>query len=304
MARRRTDLILCSGKGGVGKSTVATAAATYFSEAGKKTLLVSSDPVQALSRIYGKPIGNKITKISENLDAMEIDVEKIAIKVEKEYKQVLADALASWIDEETAKSLPLHILSGVDELMALDKIQRLVGGDYDVVVWDTSPTGHTLRLLGLTKKLSEVFCKKFAIYYKLLHPVQAMRSLFGGPRLKLLKSIENMGKTVERIEKMLADPRTELILVLNPEKLSILEGKQLRGAAEMHNINVKRVVINKMLMPCKCHFCAMKLEEQEENLNLIRREFGDMKLLVIPYQPYEILREKRIRRCAKQLFGV
>jgi len=303
MPKRRARLILCSGKGGVGKSTVASAIATYFAESEKKTLLVSSDPVQALSRIFNKKIGNRVTKISKNLDAMEIDVEQIALKVESEYKQVLTDALASWLDEETAKSLPLSILSGADELLALDKIRRMVDGDYDVVVWDTSPTTHTLRLLGLSKKLSEAFAGKFAALFKLVHPIQTIRAAFGGKKPKLLSAVENLGTTVEKVEKMLADSRTELVLVINPEKLSIYEGKQLREAAETHNIPVKRAVVNKMLLPCKCKFCVMKRKEQEENLQLIKKEYNDLKLLVMPYMPYEILREKRIKEYAKQLFG-
>ncbi|MEW6222388.1 MAG: ArsA family ATPase [Candidatus Hadarchaeota archaeon] len=302
MPKRKARLILCSGKGGVGKSTVASAIATYFSETGKKTLLVSSDPVQALSRIFNKKVGNKITKITKNLDAMEIDVEKIATKVETEYKDVLADALSSWLDEETAKSLPLHILSGADELLALDKIRRLVDDEHEVVVWDTSPTTHTLRLLGLSKKLSEAFHGKFAALYKLAHPLQAIRAAFGGPEPQLLKAVENLGRTVEKVEKMLADSQTELILVMNPEQLSIFEAKQLKEAAEAHHITVKRAVVNKMLLPCKCNFCTMKRKEQEENLDLIKQEYNDLKLLVMPFMPYEILREKRVREYARELF--
>ncbi|MFN4133749.1 MAG: ArsA family ATPase [Candidatus Hadarchaeales archaeon] len=302
MRGRRARLILCSGKGGVGKSTVASAIAMYFAQSGKKTLIVSSDPVQALSRIFGKNIGNKITKLGRNLHAVEIDVEKIALKVEREYKDVLADALASWLDPETAKSLPLSILSGADELLALDKIRRMVE-DYDVVVWDTSPTTHTLRLLNLSKKLSEAFSGKFGFLFKLAHPIQTIKAALGGPKPKLWVAIENLKKTVENVEKTMADPRTELVLVVNPEKLSVFEGKQLREAAEAHKIIVKRAVINKMLLPCGCKFCSMKRKEQEENLAIIKKEFSDLKLIQMPYLPYEVLSLGRVREYAKKLFA-
>lgn len=303
MPRRRARLVLCSGKGGVGKSTVASAIATYFAESGKRTLLVSSDPVQALSRIFNRPIGDKITTLSRKLDAVEIDIEKLARKVEAEYKKIFVDALASWLDEETAKSLPLEILTGVDELLALDRIRHFVEGGYDAVVWDTSPTGHTLRLLGLSKKVSEAFARKFRVYYKLLHPLQTLRSIFGGPQPKLLTAFEDLGKLVVKTEHMLSDTRTELILILNPEKLSILEGKQLREAADEHGITVKRAVVNKILLPCNCKFCSMKRKEQEENLELIKREYSDLKLLTMPYLHYEILSKKHVQDYAKKLFG-
>jgi arsenite-transporting ATPase len=304
MPRRRSRLILCSGKGGVGKSTVASAIATYFAGEGERTMIVSSDPVQALSRIFGRNIGDKVTKLSANLEAMEIDVDRIARKVETEYKKIFVDALASWVDGETAKALPLEILSGVNELLALDRIRHFVeGGKYEVVVWDTAPTAHTLRLLRLSKRMSDAFTKKFGLVYRLLHPLQTLKSLLGGPKPKLLGALEGLGKMVEKTETMLADPRTELILIINPEKLSIFEGKQLREAAETHGITIKRAVVNKMLLPCKCKFCSMKREEQEQNLELIKHEYRDLKLLSMPFLPYEILSKERVKEYAEKLFA-
>jgi arsenite-transporting ATPase len=305
MPKRKAKLILCSGKGGVGKSTVASAIATYFAGSGKRTLIVSSDPVQALSRIFKKPIGDKVTKLGSKLEAVEIDVDKIAKRVESEYKKIFVDALASWLDEETAKSLPLEILSGVDELLALDRIRHFVEGGYEVVVWDTSPTGRTLRLLGLSKKMSDVFVKKFGFYFKLLHPWQTLKSFITGSKHKpkLTAAFENLGRITLKIEEMLADARTELILVINPERLSILEAKQLREAAEEHNIAVKRVIINKMLLPCNCKFCSEKRKEEEENLELIKQEYQDLKLLTMPYLPYEILSMQRVKEYAERLFA-
>jgi arsenite-transporting ATPase len=304
MPERKAKLILCSGKGGVGKSTVASAIAIYFAGTGKKTLLVSSDPVQALTRIFKKQIGDKITRLHPNLDAVEIDINKIAKKVETEYRKIFVDAMASWLDEDLAKSLPLEMLSGVDELLALDRIRRYVEGDYNVVVWDTSPTSLTLRLLGLSKKMSDVFTNKLAVYYKLLHPLQTMRSVLGGSKKqpKIINVFDKLGKTVTRIENMLADAHTELILIINPEKLSILEGKQLREAAEGYNITVKRAVINKMILPCKCQFCSMKNKEQDENMKLIKHEYGDLKTMTMPYLPHEVLSKERVLEYAQKLF--
>jgi arsenite-transporting ATPase len=289
----------------VGKSTVASAIATYFAGSGKRTLIVSSDPVQALSRIFKRPIGDKVTRLGSKLEAVEIDVDKIAKRVESDYKKIFVDALASWLDEETAKNLPLEILSGVDELLALDRIRHFVERGYEVVVWDTSPTGRTLRLLGLSKKMSDVFVKKFGLYFKLLHPWQTLKSFFSGAKRKprLMVAFENLGKIVVKIEEMLADARTELILVINPERLAILEAKQLREAAEEHNIAVKRVIINKMLLPCDCKFCSKKRKEEEENLEFIKREYRDLKLLTMPYLPYEILSRERVEEYAKKLFA-
>ena len=257
--KRRARLIICSGKGGTGKSTVAAAVATHFSTHGQKTLLVSSDPAHSLSGIFDKRIGESVTKLGRNMYAIELGIDKIAKKVEKKYRKIFCDALASWLDEEIVKDLPLEMVSGVDELFALDKIRHFVEDGYDVVVWDTSPTGHTLRLLALSKKVSGAVSRKLGLYMKLAHPIQTIRSWFGKKsEPKIIRAFKELGQTASRIEETLSDAKTEFILVLNPEKLSILEGKQLREAAESHNITIKRAVVNKMMLPCKCKFCELK----------------------------------------------
>ncbi len=303
VGKRRAKLILCSGKGGTGKSTVAAAVATHFSDKGQKTLLISSDPTQSLSGIFNKRIGGEITRLGKNLQAIEIDIEKIARKVEHEYRKIFLDALGSWLDEELTKDLPLEMISGVDELFALDKIRHFVERDYNVVVWDTSPTAHTLRLLSLSKKMSVAMSHSLSLYVKLMHPLQTLKLWLGKKgEPKIIKAFKKLGKVTMKIEKMLADGRTELILVLNPERLSINEGKQLREAAEKYNITIKRAVVNKMITPCKCRFCELKRKEQERNLKIIQEGYGDLKLLTVPYLPYEIITKERVKEYTDKLF--
>lgn len=301
--KRRARLILCSGKGGTGKSTVAAAIATHFSSRGQKTLLISSDPTRSLSGIFNREIGGKGRRLGRNLQAVEIDIEKITKKVEQEYRKIFIEALTSWLDEEIARDLPLEMISGVDELFALDKIRHFVERDYDVVVWDTSPTGHTLRLLSLSQKLSAAMSRSLGLYIKLVHPLQSLKLWLRGRREpRIIEAFKNLGKAAAKIEEMLADAKTELILVLNPELLSINEGKQLREAAERYNITIKWAVVNKMITPCKCHFCDLKREEQQKNLVRIQEEYGDLKLLMVPYLPHEVITMERVKEYTSKLF--
>ncbi len=300
---RRARLILCSGKGGTGKSTVAAAIGTHFSSEGKRVLLVSSDPTRSLSGIFDRRIGGNVTKIGPNLYAVELDVEKIAKMVESEYRKIFIDTLASWLDEEIIEDLPVEILSGVDELFALDKIRHFVERGYDVVVWDTSPTAYTLRLLSLSQKISGAVSRSLGLYVRLAHPLETIKAwLKRKPEPEIIRAFKKLGQVTSKIEKMLSDVRTEFILILNPEKLSISEGKQLQEAAEKYNITVKRVVVNKMLLPCKCRFCTLKRNEQQRNLEVIRKEYGDLKLLTVPYLPHEVISKKRVEEYAGKLF--
>ncbi len=303
MVRRgRAKLILCSGKGGVGKSTVAAAVAMHFADEGKRTLLISSDPAHSLSGIFDKQIGGKVMKLDQNLYSIELDVEQISERVERKYRKLFADTLASWIDEDIVKDLPLELISGVDEVFALDQIRKFVDRGYEVVVWDTAPTGHTLRLLSLSKKISKAMMGKLAMYMKLAHPIQTIRAWLGkGDEPKIVVAFKELGRSTDKIAKMLADSKTEFVMVLNPEKLSLIEARQLRDAADDHNITIKRAVINKLMLPCKCDFCTLKRKEQEANLAQIQREFNDLKLLTVPYLPHEVISKNRIREYAKKL---
>lgn len=301
--KRKARLILCSGKGGTGKSTVAAAIGTHFSSEGKKVLLVSSDPTHSLSGIFNKRLTDKVAKINSNLYATELDVEKIAKKVEQQYRRIFVNALASWLDEEIIEDLPVEILSGVDELFALDKIRYFVDKDYDIVVWDTSPTAYTLRLLSLSQKLSDAVSRSLGLYVKLAHPLQTLKAWFKrAPEPEILTAFKKLGEITKKIEAMLSDARTELLLILNPEKLPIQEGKQLRAAAERYNITVKRLVVNKMMLPCKCQFCTIKRNEQQTNLEVIHKEYGDLKILTVPYFPHEVISKKRVEEYAGKLF--
>lgn len=301
--KRKARLILCSGKGGTGKSTVAAAIGIHFSGEGKKVLLVSSDPTHSLSGIFNKRLTGNVAKINSKLYATELDVEKIAKKVEQQYRRIFVNALASWLDEEIIEDLPVEILSGVDELFALDKIRYFVDKDYDVVVWDTSPTAYTLRLLSMSQKLSEAVSRSLGLYVKLAHPIQTLKALFKrAPEPEILTAFKKLGEVTKNIEAMLSDARTELILVLNPEKLPIQEGKQLRAAAERYNIALKRLVVNKMMLPCKCQFCTIKRNEQQKNLEVIHKEYGDLKILTVPYFPHEVISKKRVEEYAGKLF--
>lgn len=303
MAREgRARLIICSGKGGTGKSTVAAAIAMHFSTEGGKTLLISSDPAHSLSGIFNRQIGGEVKKLNSNLYAIELDVGKIAKKVERKYRKVFCDVLSTWLEEEIVRNFPIELISGVDEIFALDQIRKFVEGHYDVVVWDTSPTGHTLRLLSISKKISDMVSQRLGFFMKLAHPIQTIKSWLGGEEPKILTVFKELRETTEKIGEMLSDSRTEFILVLNPEKLSMIETRQLREAAEEHNITIKRAVINKLMLPCKCKFCTLRRKEQEKNLEKIKAEHMDLKILTVPYLPYEIITERRIREYAEKLF--
>ena len=145
----KTKFILFSGKGGVGKTSMACTTAIYNADKGLKTLIVTTDPASNLSDVFEQEIGHSIVKIKgmENLHAMEIDPDKST----EEYKKGLLEPMKDLFDEEMIK-IADEQLSGpcTAEMASFDKFIDFMGeDDYDVIIFDTAPTGHTIRLLEL-----------------------------------------------------------------------------------------------------------------------------------------------------------
>lgn len=144
-----TRYLFFSGKGGVGKTTIAAATAIHHAQSGSKTLIVTTDPASNLADVFEQEIGHRIAAIRgvPNLHAMEIDPDAAT----REYKERLIGPYRGLMPEDVIASLEEN-LSGpcTTEMASFDRfIDFMAGDEYDVIVFDTAPTGHTIRLLEL-----------------------------------------------------------------------------------------------------------------------------------------------------------
>ncbi|MDD5025225.1 MAG: ArsA family ATPase, partial [Methanoregula sp.] len=146
-----TKIMLFGGKGGVGKTSAAAATALALASKGARVLIVSSDPAPSLSDIFECPIGGTVTRIEDHLSAIEINAEKVVEKYKQIYGSAIIDALATIIPikDDVLEDLPNTVIPGFDELFALEEVLTFLPEGYDYIIWDTAPTGHTLRLLTL-----------------------------------------------------------------------------------------------------------------------------------------------------------
>ena len=164
-------LLLFGGKGGVGKTSCAAATSLYAASQGKKTLILSTDPAHSLSDSFGKEIGNKVTNIKENLDALEIDSYTLLHELKMTYKQEIRDFFGSVFkstrttmidapyDRRVMEDLFDLCPPGIDELMALKTVMDFMKEKkYTLFILDTAPSGHTIRLLELPK-IAEAWAK-------------------------------------------------------------------------------------------------------------------------------------------------
>jgi arsenite-transporting ATPase len=248
-----TNYLFFSGKGGVGKTTMATATAIHHASQGKKTLIVTTDPASNLADVFEQEIGHKITSIKgvPNLWAMEIDPDAAT----KEYKERIIGPFREVMPEDVIVSLEEN-LSGpcTTEMASFDRfIDFMEGNEYDTIVFDTAPTGHTIRLLELPVDWSR-------------HIEQSAKGS-GQTCLGPVQTIQDSKEKYDRATALLKETgRTTFIFVMRPEALSLYETQRASKELETIGIRSGQLIINGILPEsvCELEFFRRKYEAQQQ----------------------------------------
>jgi len=249
-------IIFFGGKGGVGKTSCSSAFAYSHANQGKKVLLVSTDPAHSVSDLFNKKIGDQVTKIDHNLFAYEIDAQKESEKYISSIRNNLSKIVSPVILEELKKQLDAASVSpGSHESALFDKMIQLINEEsknYDLIIFDTAPTGHTVRLLTLPEVLGawiNSLMKKRRKSLKLKNMVNNVSKTSKGkiedPILDILKRRK---ETMEKARKiMVDDQQLSFMFVLNAERLPIEETKKAIDVLKKYDIPVNHLVVNKIL---------------------------------------------------------
>ncbi len=264
--------IFFSGKGGVGKSTMSCSTAVWLARQGYRTLLVTTDPAPNLSDIFGQTIGHRITQIKgvENLSAIEINPDAAS----EEYRDRVVAPLRGILDEQSLKGIREQLNSPcIEEVAAFDKfIEFMEKPEYDVVVFDTAPTGHTLRLLELPSGWSDELAKGGATCI--------------GPSASLQSSKVKYDRAIAALHD---EKRTSFVFVLRPERLSIYETR--RSVDELDELGVRTsfLVINGMLPEAAAtdDFFRARYDHEQAIVREIHREFT-IETFIVPQRSTEI----------------
>ena len=283
--------IFFSGKGGVGKTSMACSTAVYYADKGQKTLIVTTDPASNLSDVFEQEIGHKITPINglENLYAMEIDSDKAT----KEYKEKALAPMRELFDEELIK-IADEQLSGpcTEEMASFDRFIDFFDEEvYDIVVFDTAPTGHTIRLLELPIDWSK----------HIEESAKGSGQTCMGPVAMIQ---ESKNKYDQAIGKLRDEHITSFVFVMQPEQISLQETVRSKAELEKLDIKTKNVVINGLIPKEEAvnPFFKQRIEMQENNVQNARSTFKSEKLITMPLFDEEIKGIKMFRRVADQLF--
>lgn len=288
-----TEFIMFGGKGGVGKTTMATATALSLAKDGYKTLIVSTDPAHSIADVFEVDIGSDPTTVYENipLKAREVDPEK---RLSENYADAVdaivneASKVGVDIDETDYTDLDGGVI-GSDEAAVIDLFDEYDGNDdWDYVVFDTAPTGHTLRMLQLPELLDSVVGTVLDFKQKYDSVKGTITGVFSssedGETDISDVDVEQARNKMERVSDILRDPaKTKFYAVMEPEGLSLLETKRLLSQLREYEISVGGVFVNKVLKDINedCQLCSSRQENQQEILKETEDEF-DVPVLTLP----------------------
>lgn len=307
---------MLGGKGGVGKTSCAASLAVKFANSGHPTIVVSTDPAHSLSDSFAQDLTGGMLVPVQGLDnplfALEINPEK----AREEFRTASQGGGGSGGVKDMMDSMGLGMLveqlgdlklgelldtppPGLDEALAISKVMQFVESqEYNMftrIVFDTAPTGHTLRLLSLPDFLDASIGKILKLKQKLSSATSAIKSVFGkeakpdDSSAKLEKLKERMGK----VRDLFRDTEsTEFVIVTIPTVMAISESSRLHASLEKENVPVKRLIVNQVLpaSASDCKFCAMKRKDQKRALDMIEKdpELSGLRLVQAPLVDVEI----------------
>lgn len=252
--------VFVGGKGGVGKTTTSCCLGVQLAKYRKKVLIVSTDPAHNLSDAFCQKIGRDPTPINgfENLSAMEIDAND---DMEKMQQQMTESAGAASEEEAGISTLMSELtasIPGIDEAMSFSELMKQVQSmDYDVVVFDTAPTGHTLRLLSFPTILEKALGKIMALKDRFGGIIGQATAMLGGGNPgqmqdMMMGRLEETRAIINKVNDAFQDPDlTTFVCVCIPEFLSIFETERLVQELSKFGIDSHNIVVNQVLFPEK-----------------------------------------------------
>ncbi len=298
-------VILFTGKGGVGKTSVAAATALRSAELGHRTVIISADAAHSLSDSFEVNLGTEPQLIAPNLWGQEPELTKTMEVQWKTIRRYIA-ALLAWrgMDEMTAEEIA--VLPGMEELANLLYVVHYEG-QYDVIIMDCAPTGETLRLLSFPEVLRWWMTRMFPIGRRvaiMAHPLAKALMNMPLPDSEVFDAVEDLYDELEKIHTLLADvEKTSVRLVVNPEKMVIKEAQRTFTYLNLYGYATDLVICNRLIPGrVKAHYFQAWKDTQKRYHQLVEEGFAPLPIADVPLMKQEIVGIPMLRGMAKALY--
>ena len=305
---KKMRIIIYTGKGGVGKTSMAAATACKIAKDGKKVLVMSTDQAHSLGDSFETKIDKEPTKISENLYAMEINIvyesEKSWGHIKDYFKKLLTIKGGNEIEVEE-----LLIFPGLEELFSMFKILEVYeSGEYDTIVVDCAPTGETLALLKYPEKLSGMIRKMLPIKragVKAVGPAIETVMKIPMPRDTVFDDLEYLMDKMQRLQNLMLNKEVvSLRVVTTPEKIVINEAKRNFTCLYLYHYNVDAIIVNH-IYPAKAMegYFNKWIKLQEDALQEIKACFSEVPRFYVELQQRELRTLDVLKSVGDRIFG-
>ncbi len=322
---RAKSILFFGGKGGVGKTTVSAATALAMAKEGRRVLLVSTDPAHNLGHLFNREIGPKPVKLATNLDGMELDPEQTVnehlAEVSDSLRKLMAPQLAGEVDKhiELSRDAP-----GMQEAAIMERIAEVVeqaAKEYDLLVFDTAPSGHTARLIALPEMMSawtdgliqrrEKAERFSAVLRNLGNDKSVGNAIFGGSdddnpmdsrenKIRIL--LNRRRRRFGDLRTALGDAgRTSFVIVLAAERLPVLETIQLNGQLQRSGVKVGALIVNKRLPDGLGEFLTERRTQEEIHLATLADALPHLPRKDLTLVAHDVVGLEALERFAKTL---
>jgi arsenite-transporting ATPase len=301
-------VILFTGKGGVGKTTVAASTAVRSAASGARTLVMSTDPAHSLADSFEAPIGSDPTEIAPNLWGQQIDAQE---RLEDNWREIqdYFVQLMNWAGTETIQAEELTVIPGIDEIFSLIDVRTHVeSGNFDAVVVDCAPTAETLRLLSLPEVMNWYIERIFPVERRVVKAVRPMLSRMTTLPIagdQVFAAIERLHRNLDAVKQILTDEAVSSVrLVLNPEKMVIAEARRTYTYLGLFGYRVDAVVVNRIIPEdvTDPYFGKWK-DIQSEHLATVHESFDPVPILTSRLFDREMVGIPLLRDMGDEVYG-
>ncbi|MGH9176857.1 MAG: ArsA family ATPase [Vicinamibacterales bacterium] len=297
------QVLFFGGKGGVGKTTCASAAALAASRLGKRVLLVSTDPAHSTSDIFERRIGPEPVELWPSLHAMEIDAATESRRYVEAVKSHIAALFGHAILKEANRQIDLAAtMPGAEEVALFDRMGALIRGEderFDLIVFDTAPTGHTLRLIRMPE-LMEAWIKALS---------RSRRAMLGVEQDDREDPIIiSLGTRLERLRelraRLVSGRTTGFVVVLIPERLPIEESARAIAQLDESGVRVGGIIVNRVLPETTTDlFLTARRRQESVYLSEIAQRFASHAIARVPQLESDVYGMKALERISTILFS-
>jgi arsenite-transporting ATPase len=301
-------ILLFTGKGGVGKTTVAAATAVRAAAAGHRTLVMSTDPAHSLADSFDIPLTSRAQELAPNLWAEQIDAQE---RLESNWRDIqeFVVSFLNWAGVDAVEAEELSVIPGLDEIFSLTDVKHHVdSGRYDLLVVDCAPTAETLRLLSLPEAMNWYIERIFPVERRVVKTIRPLLTRLTSMPIaddRIFAAVERLHRNLDGVRQLLTNDRMSSVrLVLNPEKMVIAEAKRTYTYLSLFGYRVDAVVVNRIIPDeVEDPYFGKWKDIQAEHLETVKESFQPVPILTARLFDREMVGLDLLAEMGEEVYG-